>query len=123
MRTADRPLQASLAFLALFRSPASASGAPDCSRAGFEAILASAGATDATVEHASQVAEGGSFGIPSLAFPQNATDLPAACAVSVRVRSSPDSSFGFGMFLPETATWNERLMASGNGGYGGGINW
>ena len=122
MRATNKPLQASLALLSLLSS-ASAGSTPDCSLPGFEAILASVGATEATVEHAAPVAEGESFGIPSLAFPDNATDLPAVCAVSFHVQSSSNSSYGFGMFLPEAGTWNERLMTSGNGGFGGGINW
>ncbi|RYP78045.1 hypothetical protein DL769_003262 [Monosporascus sp. CRB-8-3] len=49
--------------------------------------------------------------------------LPALCAVGINVKSSANSSFNFGLFLPEDGTWNERLMTTGNGGYGGGINW
>ena len=119
-RGAGIPLQTSLALLSLL-TPALAGSTPDCSREAFEGILA--GTPEATVEYAGPVEEGVSFGIPSLAFPDNATALPAVCAVSVRVQSSPESSFGFGMFLPEAAAWNERLMTSGNGGFGGGINW
>ena len=117
---AQSPLQASLAQLSML-SLALAGSTPGCSRESFEGILA--GTPEVTVEYAGPVEEGVSFGIPSLAFPDNATALPAVCAVSVRVQSSPESSFGFGMFLPEAAAWNERLMTSGNGGFGGGINW
>lgn len=77
---------------------------------------------NATVNYVYAVAEGDSFGIPSLAFPDNATNLPAVCAVGINVKSSEDSSYNFGLFLPDT-TWNSRFLATGNGGFGGGINW
>ena len=63
-----------------------------------------------------------SYANPSLLFPQPATGLPALCAASINVRSSLASSYNFGLFLPD-ATWNRRFMATGNGGFGGGINW
>ncbi|RYO93370.1 hypothetical protein DL766_000760 [Monosporascus sp. MC13-8B] len=88
--------------------------------AAFSEILADV--PEASINYVGRVPGGGSFGIPSLAFPGNATDLPAVCAASVNVRSSPDSSYNFGLFLPDT-TWNERFLATGNGGFGGGINW
>ncbi|KAK6219254.1 hypothetical protein LQW54_002242 [Pestalotiopsis sp. IQ-011] len=77
---------------------------------------------NATVNYVYAVAEGDSFGIPSLAFPDNATKLPAVCAVGINVKSSEDSSYNFGLILPDT-TWNSRFLATGNGGFGGGINW
>jgi hypothetical protein len=33
------------------------------------------------------------------------------------------SSTVVGVFLPSTATYNQRFMATGNTGFGGGINW
>jgi feruloyl esterase len=92
----------------------------DCS----EEFISSAVAfnENATVNYVYTVAEGASFGIPSLAFPDNATNLPAVCAVGINVKSSENSSYNFGLFLPDT-TWNQRFLATGNGGYGGGINW
>ncbi|TVY75617.1 putative feruloyl esterase B-1, partial [Lachnellula suecica] len=89
----------------------------DCTPSSFNAILPS----NATVNFASSVAAYASFNYTSLEFPANDTGLPALCAVSVNVVSSPNSSFNFGLFLPET--WNNRYLASGNGGFGGGINW
>ncbi|RYP08082.1 hypothetical protein DL764_002122 [Monosporascus ibericus] len=105
---------------ALFGLPASGAFAANCTTAAFSDILADV--PEAFVNYVGRVPEGGSFGIPSLAFPGNATNLPAVCAVSVNVKSSPDSSYNFGLFLPDT-TWNERFLATGNGGFGGGINW
>ncbi len=119
-----RPPQASLALLsaqAVLAAAAAAAAAADCAAATFEGILADI--PEASVSYAAAAAEGSSFGIPSLAFPDNATSLPAVCAVSVRVRSSADSAYNFGLFLPDPAAWNERFMATGNGGFGGGINW
>ncbi|RYP36285.1 hypothetical protein DL767_003438 [Monosporascus sp. MG133] len=89
----------------------------------FEAIVANI--PDATVNYVEAVPRNGSFGDAetNLLFPVNATQLPALCAVGINVKSSANSSFNFGLFLPEDGTWNERLMTTGNGGYGGGINW
>jgi feruloyl esterase len=94
--------------------------AVDCTPEAFAALVTNSDA--ATVNYASPVAQGGSFGVPSLAFPLNATDLPALCAVGINVKSSANSSFNFALFLPDQS-WNERFLATGNGGYGGGINW
>lgn len=77
---------------------------------------------NATVNYAYAVEEGGSFGPASLAYPDPATNLPAVCAVSVNIQSSTNTSYNFGLFLPDT-TWNERFLATGNGALNGGINW
>lgn len=96
--------------------------APSCSVETFAAILADR--LDATVNYAEAVPLNGSFGDAetNLLFPLNATQLPALCAVGINIRSSASSSYNFGLFLPDT-TWNGRLMTTGNGGYGGGIDW
>ncbi|CAK7226202.1 hypothetical protein SEUCBS140593_006161 [Sporothrix eucalyptigena] len=87
----------------------------------FKQILA--GNAAASVNYVASVPQGGSFGdaATNLAFPTNATDLPALCAVSIHIVSSPTSSYNFGVFLPES--WNGRIMTTGNGGLGGGINY
>jgi hypothetical protein len=54
-------------------------------------------------------------------MPSNYSGLPALCAVSVNVPSPGNTSFNFGLFLPEG--WNGRFITTGNGGFGGGINW
>ncbi|KAI1391669.1 tannase and feruloyl esterase [Hypoxylon trugodes] len=79
---------------------------------------------NATVNFVEAVSQNGSFGQGAIdiPFPSNATGLPALCAVSINVKSSENSSYNFGLFLPDT-TWNERFMTTGNGGFGGGINW
>ncbi|SPO03575.1 uncharacterized protein DNG_06258 [Cephalotrichum gorgonifer] len=73
----------------------------------------------ATLGRVEAVPEGGNFSDGNFTY---ATDLPGLCAVSINVKSSDNSSYNFGMFLPDTA-WNERLMMTGNGGLGGFINW
>jgi hypothetical protein len=77
----------------------------------------------ASVVSALRVNQGGSYGEGSanLLYPQDASNLPSLCAVTVKVSSSPSSSYRFGLFLPES--WNSRFLAVGNAGFGGGINW
>jgi feruloyl esterase len=41
--------------------------------------------------------------------------------VSIQVQSIANSTFGFGLFLPDK--WNKRFLAVGNGGFAGGINY
>lgn len=91
----------------------------NCTSSAISSILPA----NATVVSVVQVAANGTFGegAADLEFPINAIGLPALCAVKVNVISSPTSSYNFGIFLP--ATWNNRFLATGNGGFGGGINW
>jgi feruloyl esterase len=90
---------------------------PECSPSVLSAFLPS----HATIISAALVPANGTWSQPSPPFPDPATWLPALCAITVNVVSSPTSAFNFGLFLPEE--WNSRFMASGNGGFGGGINW
>jgi feruloyl esterase len=53
--------------------------------------------------------------------PSTYTGLPALCAVSINVPSSANTSFNFGVFMPDG--WNGRMITTGNGGFGGGITW
>jgi feruloyl esterase len=93
-----------------------------CTTKTFTAMLAHR--PEVTVNFVQAVPHNGSFGqgAANIAFPANATQLPALCAVGIKVKSSEHSSYNFGLFLPDS-TWNERFMATGNGGFGGGINW
>ncbi len=93
-----------------------------CTPETFAAMLAEQ--AEATVNFVQAVPQNGSFGEgrANVAFPMNATQLPALCAVGINVKSSENSSYNFGLFLPDS-TWNERFLATGNGGFGGGINW
>ncbi|KAI0471565.1 putative ferulic acid Esterase/Feruloyl esterase [Xylariaceae sp. FL0804] len=96
--------------------------AGSCTTDTFTSIVASN--PNATVNFAQAVPQNGSFGQgeADLAFPTNVTQLPALCAVGINVKSSANSSYNFGLFLPDK-TWNERFITTGNGGLGGGINW
>ncbi|KAK5633597.1 hypothetical protein RRF57_009311 [Xylaria bambusicola] len=106
--------------LALLASVALASA--QCAPETFTAFLADN--PEVTVNFAQAVSQNGSFGQGSanIPFPLNATQLPALCAVGINVKSSANSSYNFGLFLPDS-TWNNRFLATGNGGLGGGINW
>ncbi|KAI1173453.1 feruloyl esterase B precursor [Nemania sp. FL0916] len=93
-----------------------------CTPESFAAMLADDAAV--TVNFAQAVPRNGSFGQgpADIPYPTNVTQLPALCAVGINVKSSANSSYNFGLFLPDS-TWNQRFLATGNGGYGGGINW
>lgn len=91
-----------------------------CAASAFTAALPQG----ASVELAYPVPGGGSFGEgPSnLGYPLNATNLPELCAVIIRV-SSGASAYRFGLYLPAPDDWNGRFLATGNGGFLGGIDW
>jgi len=103
-----------LAVLAFYAVPIQAF---ECAVSTFDKLLPS----NATVNFATDVPAGGALNYSNPEFPVNDTGLPSLCAVSINVISSNESSFNFGLFLPER--WNNRYIASGNGGFGGGINW
>ncbi|KAI1097979.1 tannase and feruloyl esterase [Jackrogersella minutella] len=94
----------------------------ECTTEAFAAISKSH--TELTINFVEAVLQNGSFGQAEtdIPFPTNATKLPALCSVGINVKSSENSSYNFGLFLPDT-TWNGKFMATGNGGFGGGINW
>jgi feruloyl esterase len=95
----------------------------ECSVATFDNILATAGlAETAKVVYAVPIEDGGASFDPSPPFQSNVTQLPEVCAVKVEVQSSESSSYRFAMFLPPPEDWNGRMMTTGNGGFGGGIN-
>jgi feruloyl esterase len=79
---------------------------------------------NATILSATAVKSGGSYGGGSQDkdFPASATGLPALCAVQIQVYEA-HSTYMVGLFLPSTATYNQRFMTTGNTGFGGGINW
>ncbi|KAI1078757.1 tannase and feruloyl esterase [Whalleya microplaca] len=107
-------------FLMMLAGPAAT--VAQCTVDRFAAMLADN--VDATITLAQAIPRHGSFGTPEAdpSYPDNATDLPALCAVSINVKSSTSSSYNFGLFLPDM-TWNDRFLTVGNGGFGGGINW
>jgi feruloyl esterase len=77
----------------------------------------------ASVNFAYPVAANSTFKTPKgeTGYPDNAVNLPSLCAVSIQVQSIANSTYGFGLFLPNE--WNERFLAVGNGGFAGGINY
>ncbi|KAE9379467.1 feruloyl esteras-like protein B [Stipitochalara longipes BDJ] len=113
--TLKNSAQSLLNFTPLFQG--TAGPGLECSPSALSAFLPS----HAAIRNAVLVPANGTWSQPSPPFPHPATYLPALCAITVNVVSSPTSSFNFGLFLPEE--WNSRFMASGNGGFGGGINW
>src|ERR1700742_4948260 len=93
----------------------------NCNVNSVQQFIASYG--EATVTLVQALPQNSSFGggPADLEFPVNDTGLPALCVVTVNIKSSNTSSYNFGLFLPNS--WNDRFIASGNGGYAGGINW
>ncbi|GAM90869.1 hypothetical protein ANO11243_089150 [Dothideomycetidae sp. 11243] len=96
-----------------------ASALPACTPASFSTFL-DAGAT---VVAATRVENNGTFNVPpgNLAYPTDPTQLRSLCALQINVTSSNSSAYQFGLFLPDN--WNERFLAVGSAGFGGGINW
>lgn len=88
------------------------------------ATFASALPAGASIEKVASVAKGGSYGegASDLGYPTNAQNLPAVCAVTVRVTSGA-SKYRFGLFLPTAANWNSKFLAVGGYSQAGGINW
>ncbi|EDU44102.1 feruloyl esterase B precursor [Pyrenophora tritici-repentis Pt-1C-BFP] len=91
----------------------------DCSSSAIQAALSS----DLTVNFASPLKANATFQVPQsdTGYPNSPVGLPALCAVSVQVPSKGNTTFGFGLFLPDD--WNGRFLAVGNGGFAGGVNW
>lgn len=96
-----------------------ATNSTNCNVEAIQAALPS----NATVLNVTSVPEGGSFGqgADDIPYPTNPTNLTSLCAIIVNATSSAESSFTFGLFLPDA--WNSRFLAVGNGGFAGGINW
>lgn len=94
-------------------------GALDCSPSSIQSVLPS----NASVNYAQVVPANATFQVPQsdTGYPTSPIGLPPLCAVSIQVQSIDDTTFGFGLFLPEN--WNGRFLAVGNGGFAGGINW
>jgi feruloyl esterase len=116
---------AALVALAVSLHPLLANAAVSCDAASIKKLLAPE--TNATLASVVPVPENGTYSGGGAAldpdFPGNATGLPALCAVEFNVTVTDDTFFSFGMYLPEPANWNNRMMGAGNTGFGGGIDW
>lgn len=110
-----------LGVAAVLLNLADATSSTNCTVAAIQAALPTSG--NATVLNVTSVPAGGSFGqgAADIPYPDNPTNLTSLCAVIINVTSSTESSFTFGLFLPDD--WNSRFLAVGNGGFAGGINW
>jgi len=82
------------------------SSALDCSLPAIQQTLPAG----ATVEFVRNLAENSTFEVPkeNIGYPTSPVGLPASCAASFRVRSEKNTSFGFGLFLPND--WNGRFL-------------
>ena len=91
----------------------------DCSSSALQAVLPS----NVTVNFATLLRANATFQVPQsdTGYPNSPIGLPALCAVSAQVPSIGNTTFGFGLFLPND--WNGRFLAVGNGGFAGGVNW
>jgi feruloyl esterase len=92
----------------------------DCTADSFSSILPK----NTTVTLAAPITQFGSFsqnGV-DISLSRNITKeaLPI-CVLELNVQSSANTSFNTGVLLPNS--WNGRLMATGNPGFGGGIRW
>ncbi|KAI1175053.1 feruloyl esterase B precursor [Nemania sp. FL0916] len=94
-----------------------------CNIDSFQSILEDIDSPETAVIYATSITQGGSSFDPSPEYPTNATTLPNLCAVKLNFKSFGESSYNLGIFLPDRSHWNSRLMATGNGGFGGGINY
>jgi feruloyl esterase len=112
MMNLSRFLAITVALSTVNAHPQSKDTHDNCNIEFFKSILPS----NASILGTYHVPANGSFGqAADIAYPVNATNLPALCAAIVNVTSSATSSFTFGLFLPEN--WNQRFIAVGNGGF------
>ncbi|KAK3724838.1 hypothetical protein LTR37_000886 [Vermiconidia calcicola] len=97
---------------------------PDNARVGFTHEVPSNGTHEVPSGGTHEGPSNGTLEVPTsnIAYPTSPQGLPALCAVQINVTRSPESSFSFGLFLPQQ-NWNKRFLAVGNGGFAGGINY
>lgn len=101
------------------RQAASSNESSACQPLTFSSILPSGGLVNFT----QTIPANGTFvdSTDNGGSPRTAPNLPPLCVVKFTVPSSHASSFDFALFLPDQ--WNNRFMATGNGGFGGFIAW
>ncbi|KAF2972555.1 hypothetical protein GQX73_g900 [Xylaria multiplex] len=118
-----KPIWLSATVWALLTSYASSL---ECSVASFKSILETLEldiSVPSSIVYVDTIVAGGSSFDPSPEYPINATNLPRLCAVKFNVKSSDTTSYNLAILLPDPQKWNGRLMTTGNGGFGGGINY
>jgi feruloyl esterase len=71
------------------------------------------------------IAKGSNFTGDSTETSYNAlqTSLPNACRVAAVIQTSANSSARFEIWFPAEKAWNGRFLATGNGGWAGGVNY
>lgn len=50
-------------------------------------------------------------------------NLPAFCRVEAVVTATSDSIINFEVWIPSAATWNGKLVTTGNGGYSNSLSY
>lgn len=82
----------------------------DCTPSAIQALLPPE--SSASVTFAYSLPENATFQVPAsdIGFPSSPSNLPALCAVEVKVPSSASSSYSFGLFLPAGGRWNGRFL-------------
>jgi feruloyl esterase len=107
-------------FIRLASVLPSLASATACSKEALTSIVETI--PDASLNFASWVQENGTFGDATPGIGNaNASSLPELCGLSVNIQAPGNTSYNFGLFLPKK--WNQRFMATGNGGFGGGVAW
>jgi len=109
-----RPATLPLAFAAVVVLGATGAHAATCEDLA-KATLKDAAITGAKAYVAGAPVQIDAFGIPAL------PTATAFCRVQATLKPTPASEIKVEVWLPESAAWNGKLMASGNGGYGGSI--
>ncbi|KAJ5734889.1 uncharacterized protein N7483_000014 [Penicillium malachiteum] len=91
----------------------------NCSAKAFASIIPS----NASVILAHRVAQNGTFTPPSadIGFSSPAYQLPALCVVQIEMPTEANTTFNFGLFLPDV--WAGRMVVSGNSAFSGGVNY
>ncbi|PYI05207.1 feruloyl esterase B precursor [Aspergillus sclerotiicarbonarius CBS 121057] len=105
--------------LVLLASAGASNALLNCSTEAFKQVIPA----NATVVLAQRVAENGTFTPPSAdtGFPNPAYMLPALCAVQIEMPTEANTTFNFGLFLPDD--WEGRMVVSGNSAFSGGVNY
>ncbi len=78
-----------------------------------------------TIRFATSIIAGSNFtgDSPETSYNTVQTALPAACRVACEIKTSRNFTARFEVRLPDAEAWNSRFLATGNGGWAGGINY